>query len=129
VVRAAIRKLRVEVNSVDEILHGAGIQIVDFVKLDVEGAELDVLRGATNLLHSKRRPVILAEVYDMRSQPWGYRARDIVAFLYQIDYQWFALREDGTPEATGPDRDYYDANLVAVPRERVSEFLSGLSLR
>ena len=63
---------------------------MDFIKLDVEGAELDVLKGADLLLNRRPRPVILAEVQDVRTQPWGYRARDI-QHLSHKGYKWFRL--------------------------------------
>ncbi len=48
-------KVRVEVRTVDDVLQSLGISRVDFIKLDVEGAELSVLHGASRLLE-RRRP-------------------------------------------------------------------------
>lgn len=62
---------------------------VDFVKMDVEGAELAVLKGATEMLERRPRPVVFCEVYDIRTRPWGYPAREIVEFLRQRGYRWF----------------------------------------
>jgi hypothetical protein len=79
------------------------------------------LQGARELLRGASRPVILAEVTDLRTQPWGYRARDIVEFLVRENYCWFAVTTDGSLRPAAPDMDRYDANLVAVPVERVDE--------
>src|SRR5260221_5026119 len=65
-------KLPIEVRSLDEYLEQRSIEKVDFIKLDVEGAEIEVLRGATRLLQADKRPVILAEVQDRRTAPWWY---------------------------------------------------------
>jgi hypothetical protein len=65
--------------------------------------------------------VILAEVQDLRTQPWGYRARDIIEFLLRENYCWFAVTPTGTLRPVATDMDSYDANLVAVPSERVDE--------
>jgi len=65
--------------------------------------------------------VILAEVQDLRTQPWGYRARNIIDFLVRENYCWFGVAADGGPWPVATDMDSYDANLVAVPAERVDQ--------
>lgn len=126
VVEAKTHKIRVDVTSLDEFRSRAGVQTIDFVKLDVEGAELEVLKGARSLLTAIPRPVMLIEVYDIRTGPWGYRAREIVRHLKQAEYEWFSLLDDGTPRAIESSKDRYDANLVAVPREGLQSFLDRL---
>jgi FkbM family methyltransferase len=128
-VDAKTRTTRVNVTSIDEFLSRTGIQKIDFIKLDVEGAELEVLKGARSLLAAVPRPTLLVEVYDIRTEPWGYRAHEIVRCLNQAGYEWFGLRDDGTPQAIDPGKDRYDANLVAVPRESLQSFLDCLGVK
>jgi FkbM family methyltransferase len=111
--------IRVAVERLDDALWRQGIDAVDFIKLDAEGAELSVLQGARELLRGPSRPVILAEVQDLRTQPWGYRAREIVRFLSGERYCWFGIAADGGLRPASVNMDVYDANLVAVPVERV----------
>jgi FkbM family methyltransferase len=113
--------IRVRVERLDDVLWRQQVDAVDFIKLDAEGAELSVLQGARELLRGASRPVILAEVQDLRTQPWGYRARDIVQFLVRENYCWFAVTANGSLRPAATDMDTYDANLVAVPAERVDE--------
>jgi FkbM family methyltransferase len=115
-------KVRVEVRCLDDVLAELGISQVDFIKLDVEGAELSFLRGATKLLQGASRPAILAEVQDLRTQAWGYAAREIIQFLVRADYCWFALTAHSNLEPVSTELPAYDANLVALPEERVEEF-------
>lgn len=122
-VNFATHLVPVEVYRFDDVSPKLGLRQVDFVKLDVEGAELDVLNGALALLNAAPRPVLLVEVYDIRTEPWGYKAREIVHFLSKLGYQWFQLRKDGSLEGIGTDLDVYDANLVAVPDENVTDVL------
>jgi hypothetical protein len=103
------------------VLWRRAIEAVDFIKLDAEGAELSVLEGARELLRGPSRPVILAEVQDLRTQSWGYRAREMVTFLSREKYCWFGITADGGLRPAAIDMDSYDANLVAVPVERVEE--------
>jgi FkbM family methyltransferase len=120
-VKSATTKIVVAVTTLDNFLIRNGIPKVDFVKLDVEGAELDVLKGSKRLLTGTARPVWLVEVYDIRTSPWGYAAMEIVGYLGGIGYQWYRLHEGGSMVAIDADLDSYDMNLVAVPLERIQE--------
>jgi FkbM family methyltransferase len=121
------RQVEVEVTTLDEFLAKTPMEAVDFIKLDVEGGELDVLKGATKLLCSNTRPVLLVEVYDIRTEPWQYQAREIVQFLNGLGYCWFSLTEDGLPHPIAADHKKYDANLIAVPKEKISKFIETMA--
>lgn len=59
---------------------------VGFIKVDVEGYELDVLEGATKLIE-RDRPTMMVEVY----QPWcdkiGFSSETIFEFFVDRDYR------------------------------------------
>jgi len=116
------RRVRVPLRKLDDVLEERGVQRVDFIKLDAEGSELAVLRGARRLLQTAPRPAILAEVEDTRTLPWGYAAREITQLLARWNYRWFAMSEVGGLYPVSPDEDAYDSNLVALPDERAGEF-------
>jgi FkbM family methyltransferase len=123
-VNEPIRAVRVSVRRLDDVLTESGASKVDFIKLDVEGAELSVLHGAMELLQRESRPAILAEVEDIRTQAWGYAAREIIQFLLRMDYRWFAIAAKGALLPISCDQESYEANLVALPVERTEEFLN-----
>jgi len=124
-----VRTVRVSVRRLDDVLAELEVKKVDFIKLDVEGAELSVLYGSMKLLHRESRPAILAEVQDTRTQLWGYAAREILQFLIRMDYRWFAIAAKGALLPISCDQETYDANLVALPVERTEEFLRLLGQR
>jgi FkbM family methyltransferase len=67
--RASGAELRVPARTLDEVWREAGSPEVSFAKLDTEGGELDVLRGATELL-ARDRPPLLVEARDARVADW-----------------------------------------------------------
>ena len=115
------QKVPVEMQSLDEYLQKQKIEKVDFIKLDVEGGELDVLRGATRLLQSTERPIILAEVEDIRTAPWGYRAEAIIRHLESLGFRWHGLTDGGSLVPVDTKAESYDGNFVAWPEERLRE--------
>lgn len=116
-VSGATTPVSVVVRRLDEVLLKQQIGSVDFMKLDVEGAELSVLKGARELLTRLPRPVILAEVQDVRTTPWGYEAKEIVRFLSDLDYRWYAPAAGGNLGEMDVRMEKYDGNFVAVPAE------------
>jgi FkbM family methyltransferase len=122
-VRSNVTPIRVRSARLDSWLAATGTVHVDFVKLDVEGAELAVLRGAESMLSRQPRPVILAEVQDTRTEPWGYRAIEIIEHLREREFEWFHLRENAAIEELDPGQREFDGNLIACPRESLASFL------
>jgi len=112
--------VRVEVARLDDWLEEHKIDRVDFIKLDVEGGELEALKGAEKLLERRPRPVILVEVQDLRTKPWGYRAEKIIEHLQGKGFRWIQLGKDGSLEDLCPHFDEFDGNFVAWPEELAS---------
>jgi FkbM family methyltransferase len=112
--------IRVRVTSLDAWLKLNNIGKVDFIKLDVEGAELEVLKGAERLLDNRPRPVILAEVQDVRTAPWGYRAKEILNYLSTKEYTWLRLLPGNAPADLDLSPQDFDGNFVACPQECVA---------
>lgn len=120
---SALQTAQVTVRPLDIVLAELGVQQVDFVKIDVEGSEPAVLRGATEMLR-RDRPLMLLEV-DLRDRPDVSRAT--LDLLTSIGYRTFGFsticgrifRTD-TFEPRGQ-------NIVAVPEERLDE-VRGIAL-
>lgn len=115
-VEESTRSVPVTVDTLDDYCRRRGIERIDVVKMDVEGAELEVLKGGERSLDDLR-PVILCEVADKRTAPWGYRAWEICAFLAERDYDLYRVAEGGGIEPLGEEREM-DDNVLAVPRAK-----------
>jgi len=113
----------VHTRRLDDVVRAHHLEKVDFIKLDVEGSELSVLKGGWELLSRPHRPVILVEVQDTRTLPWGYRAQALVNCLSAIGYHWFRPLPGGRLERMSIDENEYDGNLVAIPEEHATSLV------
>lgn len=117
VVLSGTSRVRVPVIRLDDWISELKLDRVHFIKLDVEGGELEVLKGAVSLLERRPRPIILAEVQDMRTEQWGYPAKDIIGYLAAKGFKWFRLSGDGSLEYLDLAPDAFDGNFIAWPEE------------
>jgi len=90
---------------------------VDVMKLDVEGSELLVLRGATALL-TDQRPVIVAECNATLMPRYGHSFLDVAALLTPLGYRYFSF-VSGTELAEQDPREGL-GDVVAVPDDKVA---------
>lgn len=117
--------VRVKMIRLDDWLQRERVSRVDFIKLDVEGGEFDALKGAEALLERRPRPVLMIEVQDLRTRPWGYRAREIIKHLNHKDFQWFRVNADGTIASLDEQAEEFDGNFIACPKERLDLLYRG----
>lgn len=73
-----IQELKVELALLDDLIP-SGLRI-DFIKIDVEGAEFEVLKGAQAIL-KENRPVVLFEFGKGASDFYGSRPKDLYRFI------------------------------------------------
>jgi FkbM family methyltransferase len=113
-----VSEISVETMRLDDYVSRFPLKRVDFVKLDVEGGEREVLEGASSVL-TKFRPIFICEVLDATTQAWGYKAREIILMLQSLGFIWFEIRSDGSV-ALHKVKDHYPdiRNYVAVPKEK-----------
>lgn len=114
-------RVKVSVKRLDDWLRQANLDRVDFVKLDVEGGEFAVLKGGVHFLERRPRPIILVELEDARSGPWGHLASDTAGLLREHGFQWFAVLPGGALERMPEGADQFEGNFVAVPIERLAD--------
>jgi len=67
------------------------IERIDFLKIDVEGGELGVLRGFDTFLRERRIGTVLLELTHRFSKAFGYQPSDVTSMLRDYGYRWCKL--------------------------------------
>jgi len=110
----------VQVDTLDSFTQSLGIDFIDFLKIDTEGSELAVLRGAINLLEKGQIGVIQFEFNQMNiiSRSFFYDFRKILH-----NYALFRLLPRGLlaiPESPLLTELFGFQNILAVHKKRIS---------
>lgn len=119
-------KVRVAVTTLDSrMLNGDGAAArVDFIKIDVEGAELNVLRGAAKTIE-RFQPLVYFEFLPLYAKQYGFGYDDFERFFEPLGYSLRWINHCGIgPDLFGATESTY---LIAIPRSR-SELLTGESI-
>jgi len=116
----SIQPLRVTARTLDDILGEAGAKRVDFLSIDVEGAEFEVLQGLSLALWRPR--VVLIED---QSGLWGSR---VTQHMRRSGYvrirrtggnDWYVFRTDGIMRRFSDRRDMYFQHIRTALRDKL----------
>ncbi len=110
----AVAREKVTVETLDDLVARLGLDRVDMVKIDVEGAELKFLSGGRTLL-SQQRPTLLIEANEEALKRQSASTHALVYLLQSLDYQIHVFNESGTTEPWAPGQALSE-NIVALVR-------------
>jgi FkbM family methyltransferase len=119
-------EIRVPIDTLDNLVKAVD---VDAIKIDVEGAELGVLRGAVSTLR-RCRPIIMFESAPQADDGLGYTKEALFELLTSIDFSVFVPNRvahdgDGLTLIGFIESHLYPrrtSNYFAIPTERRLEF-------
>lgn len=134
------RVIEVPMLTLDALAGERGLWVPDVIKLDVEGAEIDVVRGGRIMLGG-HHPLIVCEVHGMILEEAGKTVADLFGLLEELGYVPVNLHK-GCPDSTEEfardtgfrieDQHGQDlgskglGHVVFSPRERLRETLNAL---
>jgi FkbM family methyltransferase len=109
----------IKLKSLDELLISGKVAIPNIIKVDVEGSELNFLKGAKETI-TKYRPIILLEYSENTSADAGYSREQLIDTSEFKDYNIYGIPED-EKDFTLVNRDNFGdctiANLIFLPTE------------
>ena len=83
------KTIEVEVDTLDDFIAKTKISNISLVKLDVEGWEKFVLKGACKLLESPSAPPFLVEFTEENAFAAGYYCGEVYDYLMEFGYSWY----------------------------------------
>jgi FkbM family methyltransferase len=86
---------QIQITTLDQDIRDAGLPPPDFLKIDIEGWEIEALRGGSEILHSYH-PALFLEMHGETMRDKQRKVAEIVEFLRETGYQNILHVETGT---------------------------------
>lgn len=117
----------------DDYVVRSELRRIDFIKMDVDGNECSVLRGARQTLNDYR-PKLLMEFMPYGLEESGDSLRELVALLKSANYKMYSVPylaplPDGLEELDKLIPDGSSINVLCLPSSNSVEFSSGVCKR
>ncbi len=107
--------------TLDNYLEKHGINRVDFIKCDIDGAEVPFLKGANRTLTS-RRPIIIIEVSDWAQNAHGHLCSELFGLINKLEYTFFSLHTRHELKIIEP-KDFtrnFKEDVLCLPKEKLN---------
>jgi FkbM family methyltransferase len=114
-------ELKVQLDTLDHFCETEGVKRIDFIKLDIQGAEPLFLQGAMRSI-SQFRPIVAFEISPEDLVNSGHTIADLTSDFLKLGYTLRSLNLDGslgkTYEAKDFETPFYASNVLAIPASR-----------
>ncbi len=111
-----IQKVTCQIDTLDLFCNSNDIYKVDFIKCDVEGAELFSLRGAKQTLTTSQ-PIVFCEMLRKWSKKFNYHPNDIISYMKELDYICLVIRGKSLEIIEVVTDETTDTNFIFLHKE------------
>jgi len=113
-----------ELRSLDTLVASRTIARPDFIKCDIEGAELMMLRGARSIIDAADAPIILSEANARAARAFGYVSGEIPGFLAGLTKPRYTIFVEDTPSRWVRRTSFPELNqyILAIPEARLARW-------
>lgn len=112
--------------TIDEYVRQKGVERVDVVKVDVEGAELFVFLGARETIATMRPPLIVFEACEEHTRALDTTTREVKQLLSDLGYTLYRLEPSGTPAEISISSEEPFVNIAALHESAEPRYLEAL---
>jgi hypothetical protein len=91
------QRQRTRLMTLQRLAEVEGLGSVDFIKLDAEGGEPEVLEGAAGMVHSAEAPIWMLELSSEEAERSGHHPRELAEVFEsagQADYSAYAIDQE-----------------------------------
>ena len=114
--RKDVEMLECKVTRMDDFVNKRGLDI-DFIKCDVEGAELLVFQGGYETI-KKHKPIIFSEMLRKWAAKFNYHPNEIISFLKELGYRCFIPDNGRLREFFEMDEKTVETNFFFLHKEK-----------
>lgn len=119
--RNDVKKILCKVEKMDDFVQEKDI-IVDFIKCDVEGAELLVLKGGIETI-LRDKPIIFTELLRKWSRNFNYHPNEVIMLLKGIGYKCFTIQKEELKEFHEMDDNTVETNFLFLNPTKHNELI------
>ena len=102
---------RVPITTLDNFVQSKALDRLDFIKIDVEGMEIEVLKGGRNTIAKCRPKIVLETLTDFSEIRGRDLLAEIKAFFDELDYELYRVGDNKRIETVGD----FGMNTLALP--------------
>lgn len=108
--------------TIDDFVQSRGVQKLNAIKIDIEGAEMNAFKGMRQTL-SRFRPMVIAELCAEHQARAGYTTQAVKEWMEtDVQMQAFKISDNGTLHRVKLEEEHVADNIAFIPSERIHEF-------
>ena len=108
--------IKIDVIPLSNFIKENNIKCIDFIKIDVEGAEFEVIKGMEkSLIHFK--PTLLVEINNEAQETHGKTSKSLKEYICGLGYDPYDILEDGNITESPVERIHNVENVAFIPRK------------
>lgn len=122
--KGASEKEIVKVETLNNYVKNNNIEVskISLIKIDVEGWEIPVIKGATDILKSSNAPVLIVEFTEENAFKAGFNCYELYDLIIGLGYKWFKYNSIGNQLIPQQKKIHYIyENLIAIKNLEIVE--------
>lgn len=107
---------KVPIWTLDEYAEREKIQSINFLKVDVEGFEGHVLRGAKRLISRSPDLIVMSELAQKNFEPLGFSTQEVIDYMCELGFEVWIIGDNGLSFIPVGETTYSSQNFFFIRR-------------